>query len=157
MIGLITFIIGMSGGCKGINPHNTNGSLTANKVVHTTEKENETGDAEKKGCLSCHEGIEVISDRMQPFLLSFARQKYKKGSATNAQSATKGNPHPVKRKKLTEDSFQTRRVCGYSMREKVAQNAMTVKEVYLHSWENLSASLLEENLCRSNSFFQNLP
>ena len=32
--------------------------------------------AEEKGCLSCHEGIEIINDNMQPFLLSFAKKQY---------------------------------------------------------------------------------
>lgn len=36
--------------------------------------------AEEKGCLSCHEGIEVINDNMQPFLLSFAKKLYGKNN-----------------------------------------------------------------------------
>ncbi len=97
LIGLITFIVGMSGGCKGINPHNTNGSLPANMAIHTIENEKETGNAEEKGCLSCHEGIEVISDRMQPFLLSFARQKYKKGIGYECAICHEGEPSSGKK------------------------------------------------------------
>lgn len=119
LIGIITFIAGMSGGCKGINPHNTNsslpanrfeewdaiplvphntnGSLLASKVTHAVENGKETGNAEEKGCLSCHEGIEVISDRMQPFLLSFARQKYKKGIGYECAICHEGEPSSGKK------------------------------------------------------------
>jgi hypothetical protein len=31
--------------------------------------------AQEKGCLSCHEGIETINEKMQPFLLSYAENK----------------------------------------------------------------------------------
>lgn len=48
--------------------------------------------AEEKGCLSCHEGIEVINDRMQPFLLGFAKMKYGKGKGYECAICHEGDP-----------------------------------------------------------------
>lgn len=47
---------------------------------------------EEKGCLSCHEGIEVINEKMQPFLLSFAQQQYGKGVGYECAICHEGNP-----------------------------------------------------------------
>jgi len=49
-------------------------------------------EAEEKGCLSCHEGIDIISDKMQPFLLSFAKKKYGKGKGYECAICHEGNP-----------------------------------------------------------------
>jgi len=70
-IGVVVFIIEMIGGCES-----TKSRITSTSVNHTV-KDREI--SEEKGCLSCHNGIETINDRMQPFLLSFAKQKYGKG------------------------------------------------------------------------------
>lgn len=48
--------------------------------------------AEEKGCLSCHGGIEVINDNMQPFLLGFAKKIYGKGSGYECAICHEGNP-----------------------------------------------------------------
>ena len=44
------------------------------------------------GCLSCHEGIEIINDTMQPYLLSFAQQKYGKGQGYECAICHEGDP-----------------------------------------------------------------
>lgn len=49
-------------------------------------------DAEEKGCLSCHEGIKVINEKMQPFLLSFAQQQYGKGEGYECAICHEGSP-----------------------------------------------------------------
>ncbi len=49
-------------------------------------------DTEEEGCLSCHLGIEIINERMQPFLLGFAQQIYGKGSGYECAICHEGNP-----------------------------------------------------------------
>jgi hypothetical protein len=44
------------------------------------------------GCLRCHEGIEVISDKMQPFLLSYAKRHYGKGTGYECAICHEGKP-----------------------------------------------------------------
>jgi len=53
--------------------------------------------ASEKGCLSCHEGIEIINDNMQPFLLSFAKKQYGKGSGYECAICHEGNPSSSKK------------------------------------------------------------
>ena len=48
--------------------------------------------ASEKGCLSCHEGIEIINDNMQPFLLGFAKKQYGKGAGYECAICHEGNP-----------------------------------------------------------------
>jgi len=44
------------------------------------------------GCLRCHEGIEVISDKMQPILLSYAKRQYGKGTGYECAICHEGKP-----------------------------------------------------------------
>ena len=83
-IGVFVFVIGMTGGCES-----TKSRITNTSVNHTV-KDREI--SEEKGCLSCHDGIETINDRMQPFLLSFAKQKYKRGKGYECAICHEGNP-----------------------------------------------------------------
>lgn len=46
----------------------------------------------EKGCLSCHEGIDIINDKMQPFLLFFAEQRYGKGEGYECAICHEGIP-----------------------------------------------------------------
>ncbi|RMD52038.1 MAG: hypothetical protein D6828_06335, partial [Nitrospirae bacterium] len=48
--------------------------------------------AQKKGCLLCHEGIGVINEKMQPFLLSFAQQLYGGAKGYECSVCHEGNP-----------------------------------------------------------------
>jgi hypothetical protein len=50
-----------------------------------------------KGCLLCHEGIEVINDKMQPFLLFFAEQIYGKGDGYECAICHEGEPSSSKK------------------------------------------------------------
>ena len=88
-IGVFVFIIGMIGGCES-----TKSRITNTSVNHTV-KDREI--SEEKGCLSCHNGIETINDRMQPFLLSFAKQKYKRGKGYECAICHEGNPSSSKK------------------------------------------------------------
>jgi len=51
----------------------------------------------EKGCLICHDGIEIISDKMQPFLLSFAQRQYGKGAGYECTVCHEGNPSSDKK------------------------------------------------------------
>ena len=88
-IGVVVFIIEMIGGCES-----TKSRITSTSVNHTV-KDREI--SEEKGCLSCHNGIETINDRMQPFLLSFAKQKYGKGKGYECAVCHEGNPSSSKK------------------------------------------------------------
>ena len=79
----------MTGGCES-----TKSRITNTSVNHTV-KDREI--SEEKGCLSCHNGIETINDRMQPFLLSFAKQKYKRGKGYECAICHEGNPSSGKK------------------------------------------------------------
>ena len=46
----------------------------------------------EKGCLFCHDGIENINVRMQPFLLAFAQQQYGKREGYECAVCHEGNP-----------------------------------------------------------------
>src|SRR4030066_1225680 len=48
--------------------------------------------ANEKGCLFCHDGIENINVRMQPFLLAFAQQQYGKREGYECAVCHEGNP-----------------------------------------------------------------
>ncbi|MFQ5645576.1 MAG: hypothetical protein ACE5GM_01480 [bacterium] len=48
--------------------------------------------ARRKGCLSCHEGIETINKRMQPFLLMAAKQLYGKEQGYECAICHEGKP-----------------------------------------------------------------
>ena len=112
------------GGCsRGLNLRSNMSSSHVNTTAQTTES------TEEKGCLSCHNGIETINDRMQPFLLSFAKQKYGKGKGYECAICHEGNPASGKRRKHTAHSFQIRQACGCFTRERVVQNATIAKEV----------------------------
>ncbi len=85
------------GACKSIAGSGSNdnrGKDTApehaNKEnVNTRTTVNEVG--KDKGCLSCHDGIEVISDKMQPYLLLVAKSKYGKDKGYECAICHEGN------------------------------------------------------------------
>ncbi len=78
---------GVLGGCsRGLNLRNNMSSSHVNTMAQGTEP------TEEKGCLSCHNGIETINDRMQPFLLGFAKKQYGKGSGYECAICHEGNP-----------------------------------------------------------------
>ena len=78
---------GVPGGCsRGLNLRSNMSSSHVNTMAQGTESTKE------KGCLSCHNGIETINDRMQPFLLSFAKQKYGKRKGYECAICHEGNP-----------------------------------------------------------------
>ena len=83
-IGVFVLIIEMIGGCES-----TKSRMTSNPVNYTVKDREMSGE---KGCLSCHEGIDIINDRMQPFLLSFAKQKYGRGKGYECTICHEGNP-----------------------------------------------------------------
>jgi hypothetical protein len=83
-IGVFVLIIEMIGGCES-----TKSIMTSNPVNYTVKDREISGE---KGCLSCHEGIDIINDRMQPFLLSFAKQKYGRGKGYECAICHEGNP-----------------------------------------------------------------
>ena len=45
-----------------------------------------------RGCLVCHEGIEKINEKMQPYLISFANVKYRKGAGYECAVCHEGDP-----------------------------------------------------------------
>lgn len=65
-------------------------------VPHLSEAKNRSEN--KKGCLSCHSGIEVINKKMQPFLLAFAEQVYGKGEGYECAICHEGNPSVITKK-----------------------------------------------------------
>src|SRR3972149_734754 len=78
---------GVAGGfSRGLNLRSNMSSSHVNTMAQGTESTKE------KGCLSCHNGIETINDRMQPFLLSFAKQKYGKRKGYECAICHEGNP-----------------------------------------------------------------
>ena len=87
LIVVATIFGGVPGGCsRGLNLRSNTSSSHVNTMAQGTES------TEEKGCLSCHNGIETINDRMQPFLLSFAKQKYGKGKGYECAICHEGNP-----------------------------------------------------------------
>ena len=79
---ILTVFSGMIGACKAVpdsgiiqaaNAKNRIPDPDITRSVSTKSILNVEG--EDKGCMSCHEGIEVINDKMQPYLLLFAKQK----------------------------------------------------------------------------------
>src|SRR5574341_2525361 len=82
----------MLGGCGGVTDLRNNISPPiGNTIIQGIQA------SEEKGCLSCHNGIETINDRMQPFLLSFAKQKYKRGKGYECAICHEGNPSSGKK------------------------------------------------------------
>ena len=49
-------------------------------------------DAEEKGCLSCHEGISIINEKMQPYLIAFAQREYGNGKGFECAVCHEGDP-----------------------------------------------------------------
>ncbi len=79
-------------GCGGVTDlWNNINSPIGNTIIQDIQA------SEEKGCLSCHEGIDIINDRMQPFLLSFAKQKYGKGKGYECAICHEGNPSSGKK------------------------------------------------------------
>ena len=95
----LTVISGVIGSCRSV-PESGNMQTSSGKnaipdpdVTRSVSAEiilNVEG--EDNGCMSCHEGIEVINDRMQPYLLLFAKQKYGKGRGYECAICHEGVP-----------------------------------------------------------------
>ncbi|MHC4267412.1 MAG: hypothetical protein ACYSWS_05915 [Planctomycetota bacterium] len=104
VIVILTVFPATIGACKSISDP---GSLQATsgegtvpehvktETVSTKNTVNKVG--EDKGCLSCHEGIEVINDKMQPYLLLFAEQKYGKSEGYECAICHEGDPSSAKK------------------------------------------------------------
>ncbi|MBI4209798.1 MAG: cytochrome c [Deltaproteobacteria bacterium] len=87
IVAFLCYLIVAVSGCsdeknktRSIQPQTQQTSIVASesKTSPTTSGKNETVSpslAKEKGCLSCHQGIEVINEKMQPFLLSQAGGK----------------------------------------------------------------------------------
>lgn len=65
--------VAVAGCTRGGNPQSSKGRWDA--AISARFDLVDSGTARVKGCLSCHEGIETISERMQPFLLAYAGNK----------------------------------------------------------------------------------
>ena len=103
IIVILTVFSGMIGACKAVPE---SGSMQSVSVENTTPGSDSTQivtvksisksvlniENEDMGCMSCHEGIEVINDRMQPYLLLFAKQKYGKGRGYECAICHEGVP-----------------------------------------------------------------
>ena len=63
-----------SGGCQGSQKFQGDTNSFQGETVGVAMESVVTN--EGKGCLVCHEGVEVINERMQPYLLAFAKKKY---------------------------------------------------------------------------------
>ena len=69
------------------------GKLYANSDVNDViVNEADDSSAKEKGCLSCHEGIEVINKKMQPYLIAFALKEYDKGKGFECAVCHEGDP-----------------------------------------------------------------
>ncbi|KXK29068.1 MAG: hypothetical protein UZ01_02378 [Candidatus Brocadia sinica] len=88
---IAALLAGIADGCGGTEDlRKTSVSFRENPAVQSTEE---------KGCLSCHEGIDVINDRMQPFLLGFAKIKYGKGKGYECAICHEGQPSSNEKEK----------------------------------------------------------
>ncbi len=96
---ILMVFLGMIGACKSVPE---SGSIRASSTKNTapdpdisrsvSDKSILNVEGEDKGCMSCHEGIEVINDRMQPYLLLFAERKYGKGRGYECAICHEGVP-----------------------------------------------------------------
>ena len=96
---IFTVLSGVIGACKAVPESRT---MQASSVKNTipdsaitrsvSAKSISTAEDDDKGCMSCHDGIEVINDRMQPYLLLFAKQKYGKGRGYECAICHEGVP-----------------------------------------------------------------
>lgn len=92
---IAALLAGIADGCGGTEDlRKTSVSFRENPAVQSTGE---------KGCLSCHEGIDVINDRMQPFLLGFARIKYGKGKGYECAICHEGNPASGRKEEAHND------------------------------------------------------
>ncbi|KHE92298.1 MAG: putative heme protein [Candidatus Scalindua brodae] len=104
----LTVFLGVVGACKAV-PESGSGQassienatpdsgITRSVSVKNISKDILNVESEDKGCMSCHEGIEVINDRMQPYLLLFAKQKYGKGRGYECAICHEGVPSSGKK------------------------------------------------------------
>lgn len=84
----------MLGGCAGVPDLRNNISPPiGNTIIQGIQA------SEEKGCLACHEGLETINDNMQPFLLSFAKKQYGKGSGYECAICHEGYPSSSEKEK----------------------------------------------------------
>lgn len=92
---IAALLAGIADGCGGTEDlRKTSVSFRENPAVQSTGE---------KGCLSCHEGIDVINDRMQPFLLGFVRIKYGKGKGYECAICHEGNPASGRKEEAHND------------------------------------------------------
>src|SRR4030067_3550771 len=79
---LLIVIVAILGGAFRILFGSPNSYIRSSRAQPSNEKE----------CLLCHDGIETINIRMQPFLLAFAQQQYGKGEGYECAVCHDGNP-----------------------------------------------------------------
>jgi len=92
---ILTALSGMIGACKAVPESGTmqTNTISDSAITRSVSAKNISNvEGEDKGCMSCHEGIEVINDRMQPYLLLFAEQKYGKGRGYECAICHEGVP-----------------------------------------------------------------
>ncbi|MDR4507905.1 MAG: hypothetical protein MRJ65_06660 [Candidatus Brocadiaceae bacterium] len=92
---ILTVLSGMLDGCKA-GPDVTNREQTTSEILSEKTRED-------KGCLSCHEGIEVINEKMQPYLLSFAKRNYGKTKGYECAICHEGVPSSRKKEESHKD------------------------------------------------------
>lgn len=116
----------------------------------------DTKQVAEKGCLSCHEGIEIINDNMQPFLLSFAKKQYGKGSGYECAICHEGNPSSIQKEDAHNNLIPNPSSMWILHKGKGCAKCHDSKG----SITTLMGKPLDQpvgSLCPSNSFHQNLP
>ena len=113
--------------------------------------------ASEKGCLSCHEGIEIINDNMQPFLLGFAKKQYGKGAGYECAICHEGNPSSGSKEEAHSSLIPNPSSMWVLHEGKGCAKCHDSKGSITTLMGNPSANLWVEGLCPSSSFPQNLP
>ncbi len=90
VLSVAAVLIFASFGCKGSTKLLSDADAFGEKAVGGVAES--TVQSDGKGCLLCHQGIEVISEVMQPFLLVFAREKYGETSGYECAVCHEGDP-----------------------------------------------------------------
>ncbi|HJO55772.1 MAG TPA: hypothetical protein QF423_03790, partial [Candidatus Scalindua sp.] len=86
IIVILMVFLGMIGACKSV-PESGSMQVSSTKNItldpditrSVSDKSILNVEGEENGCMSCHECIEHINHRMQPYLLLLAQQKHGKG------------------------------------------------------------------------------
>ena len=98
----IAIFVFTSDGCKGSQKLQGNTNSIQGEVMGVAFEP--VVRQEEKGCLACHEGVEVINERMQPYLLAFAKKKYGATVGYECAICHEGNPSSGE-KETAHDGF----------------------------------------------------